>query len=512
MLATALSAGTLSGVHDRRPYLEHEDLSRPLNHPAGRRDAVAVAVADARHGHAHRRGHDGQGPRPGRDALGPRLLLIHRGHREVAPGRRHRDGRPGPEGRPARAPPAATRGGGGAKDPSVGRASADDGPTEPTGAAAMAPAVPPPAGSYPIDLPAALRLAESINPLIGEARARIGEALGQQLQARSLLLPTLNAGTSYHGHTGVYQRSSGQILDVSNQSLYFGGGRGRGGAQGYGRDPRGEHPIALDRRDLRAAGARDSRSTRPRFDAAATANDDPPGRGDGLPRPARRHGRAARRGGRRRPRRPRSRGSRPRTPATGEGRQADADRADTEWKLRRADVREAEGQAAVASARLVRRLHLDPSIRIDPAGDPLEIFTLVDPDTPTRTCSRPPLRQRPEIHGASGRGRRRRATAAAGACPAVPADALDGIQRRRVRRRQQPRPAPARPVPRAAPTSTSRLTGRCGTSAWATSRSRSSGKPRSARPTRCEPARSTRSARKSPPPGPTSWRGASRSR
>ncbi len=79
---------------------------------------------------------------------------------------------------------------GGAADPAVRRVAAtatDAAPTETT------PALPPSA-SYPIDLTTALRLAEAENPRIGEARARIGEALAHQQQARALLLPMLNAG------------------------------------------------------------------------------------------------------------------------------------------------------------------------------------------------------------------------------------------------------------------------------------------------------------------------------
>src|SRR5258708_2285087 len=53
----------------------------------------------------------------------------------------------------------------------------------------------PPASEYPIDLTTALRLAEAENPLIAEARQRVGEALALQLRANVLMLPTLNAGT-----------------------------------------------------------------------------------------------------------------------------------------------------------------------------------------------------------------------------------------------------------------------------------------------------------------------------
>ncbi len=84
--------------------------------------------------------------------------------------------------------------------------------------------IPPPSGTYPIDLATALRLADSANPTIGAARTLILEALALQLEARTLLLPSLNGGASYHGHNGVLERSSGKIINVSLQSLYLGAG------------------------------------------------------------------------------------------------------------------------------------------------------------------------------------------------------------------------------------------------------------------------------------------------
>ncbi len=79
---------------------------------------------------------------------------------------------------------------------------------------------PPPEADYPIDLATALRLADVSNPTIGVARTMILEALALQLTARTLLLPSLNSGVSYHGHNGLLQRSSGKMIDVSLQSVF----------------------------------------------------------------------------------------------------------------------------------------------------------------------------------------------------------------------------------------------------------------------------------------------------
>ena len=82
---------------------------------------------------------------------------------------------------------------------------------------------------------------------------------------------------------------------------------------------------------------------------------------------------------------------------TGEGRQADANRAETQHQLRKAEVRRAEERLAVASARLARRLHLDPSTRIEPASQPIEAFSLIDLDTRAEDLIQVAQQGRPEI-------------------------------------------------------------------------------------------------------------------
>ena len=75
-----------------------------------------------------------------------------------------------------------------------------------------------------VDLFAALQLAESQNPSIGLSRQAIQEALAQQLQARSMMLPSVRAGANYRNHQGVLQTSSGKMVDVDSSSLYLGNG------------------------------------------------------------------------------------------------------------------------------------------------------------------------------------------------------------------------------------------------------------------------------------------------
>ena len=75
-----------------------------------------------------------------------------------------------------------------------------------------------------IDLAFALEVAGASNPTIALARETVVEALARQQQAYALVLPSLSAGANVRIHTGPVQRSSGSILDVNSQSLYFGSG------------------------------------------------------------------------------------------------------------------------------------------------------------------------------------------------------------------------------------------------------------------------------------------------
>ena len=81
----------------------------------------------------------------------------------------------------------------------------------------------------------------------------------------------------------------------------------------------------------------------------------------------------------------------------GEGREADAHRALSQWKRRRALVQKAEEDLAVTAARLANRLNLDPSVRLEPIGGPLVPLTLVPIDTPQQELLQVALRQRPDI-------------------------------------------------------------------------------------------------------------------
>jgi outer membrane protein TolC len=277
----------------------------------------------------------------------------------------------------------------GNQDPSV-KPAASDGSTPPPSPLVM----PQPAATYPIDLATALRLADLSNPTIAAARTMILEALALQLTARTLLVPSLNSGVSYHGHDGLLQKSSGKMIDVSLQSLYVGSGAltvtaGTFTIPGVNifsqlTDAWFE-PLAARQR---VAGAR--------FGAAATSlnilmdvavlhiellgnqsildlqrlsesqfheiyritND---------------------------------------YAETGQGREADAHRALAQWRRRQALVQKAEEELAVVAARLANRLNLDPAVRLEPIGGPLVPLNLVALETPQPELIQVALRQRPDI-------------------------------------------------------------------------------------------------------------------
>jgi outer membrane protein TolC len=261
-------------------------------------------------------------------------------------------------------------------------------------AGATPPAIPVQIEPYPIDLTASLRLADVENPRIAEARVAIIDALAQQAQARTLLLPSLNAGITYHAHNGNLQRSSGRILRLSEQSLYIGGGARTLAAETVNIpainifSPITEaifEPLVARQR---LAGAE--------LDASATANTVllevttlffellgaqatreavllTASEADVIAKIVADYA------------------------ATGQGRKSDSNRADAERRLLQGEIQHAEEQVAVASARLSRRLNLDATVRLRGLSGPLEPLSLVDPTCPHETLIRTALARRPDL-------------------------------------------------------------------------------------------------------------------
>ena len=83
---------------------------------------------------------------------------------------------------------------------------------------------------YPIDLSNALALGGASNLFIRLARERAVEAQARHLEACSLWLPSFRAGIGWNKHDGLLQQTEGDILEVSRNSLFVGGGLGLGQA------------------------------------------------------------------------------------------------------------------------------------------------------------------------------------------------------------------------------------------------------------------------------------------
>jgi outer membrane protein TolC len=277
----------------------------------------------------------------------------------------------------------------GIQDPSVAKTANADQVVVPSPSV-----IPPPEGEYPLDLSTALRLADVANPTIAAARTMILEALALQTSARVLLVPSLNAGVSYHGHNGNLQRSAGRILNLSQQSLLIGAGARTISAESIG------IPGILIYSQLTDAWfeplAARQRVTGARSHAQATTNDI-------LLDVAVLHLELL--------------GNQAILDAQrlsesqvyeivhttneffmiGQGRKADADRALAEWRRRRALVQKAEEEVGVSAARLANRLNLDPAVRLHPVGGPIIPLELVSLESTPQELIQVALRQRPDL-------------------------------------------------------------------------------------------------------------------
>ena len=77
---------------------------------------------------------------------------------------------------------------------------------------------------FPIDLPTALRLAGANNLQIQFAQHRLSESLARLDGAEVLWLPTISAGPLYNKHDGRIQDTRGDVIEVSRNAAFIGGG------------------------------------------------------------------------------------------------------------------------------------------------------------------------------------------------------------------------------------------------------------------------------------------------
>lgn len=87
-----------------------------------------------------------------------------------------------------------------------------------------------PANMIELNLPTTLSMVGGSQPIVAAAQWRVQEAYARLDQARTLWLPSLRAGFSFHNHDGNYQASNGTITDVHRNSFQYGLGAGATGA------------------------------------------------------------------------------------------------------------------------------------------------------------------------------------------------------------------------------------------------------------------------------------------
>ena len=245
-----------------------------------------------------------------------------------------------------------------------------------------------------ITFPAALALVAGQNPQIAFAKEQVNEAFAQLRGAKALWLPSIQAGVNYQNHQGPLQNSDGTV-PVSNRSaleaglgMYAVGGGAPaipGVSAKFGVADAVFQPRVADEqvaaRQAAATGATHDnlmfaavayldllRSCQQQAIAQETLN-----RAGQL---ARLTGEFAR---------------------TGQGNQADADRAQTELSLRRNALALAAAQTQVASARLVELLNMPPGRTLSPAEPTIVPIELVSPEAGAAQLVADGLSHRPEL-------------------------------------------------------------------------------------------------------------------
>src|SRR5947209_3844111 len=246
----------------------------------------------------------------------------------------------------------------------------------------------------PIDLCSALKLAGVYNPEILLARERVTAADAERQFAAAQILPTINFGGNYDHHQGVLQQSIGKILHVNRDSLYLGLGSnaiaaGTVNIPGIVWNGNVSQAIygnlvaqqVVARRQLESDAVRNEmllrvvtaylellRATGRRAvvsqNRAAAAE---------MARVTDNFAKA------------------------GEGRQSDADRADTELQLVNDELIRSDAEIEVASARLAQLLALDPSVRLHPTDGWVVPAPVVPDPIPLPELLTIALVQRPEL-------------------------------------------------------------------------------------------------------------------
>ncbi len=245
-----------------------------------------------------------------------------------------------------------------------------------------------------LDLNTALRLAGVQNPQLLISRQRVVEAAALRQLAAVQFLPSLNIGTNYDNHTGALQQSNGNILSLNRSAVYVGAGSGAvaaGTVSVPGLLLEGNPAVALfgylASRQVVFQRQFATEALRNQTFLATTLAYSELLRAEGRRAVAIQVRNEARR-------------IADLTAAyanAGQGRDADAHRAQTELESREADIQAAEGAIGVASARLCNVLNLDPSLRLHPTDAYVVPAPIVPDPMPVCQLIALALLQRPEL-------------------------------------------------------------------------------------------------------------------
>jgi len=250
------------------------------------------------------------------------------------------------------------------------------------------------ATTFELDFSTALAMVSGQNPQVAFASQRYREAYAQLESARVLWLPSIRAGVSYNKHEGVLQAADGTVFDSSRGSLYSGSGArsvgtGSPAVPGLVAEFHFTDAVFLPRIANRAALARHEATQATTHDllleaALAYLGLLEASQGRVIAEETLENAQqladltAA-------------------FAETGQGPQADADRARAALVVRKNDVARAEEEVRVVSARLNELLHNDPTTVLRPQEPTIVPVELVSRTTPVAELLATGLSNRPEL-------------------------------------------------------------------------------------------------------------------
>jgi outer membrane protein TolC len=260
------------------------------------------------------------------------------------------------------------------------------------------PTIPAPQKVQPLTLGDALAQAGVANPVIALAQQAVLVSRAEQLQARVLLVPNINVGSSFDTHTGPVQASFGAIRKISRNAVLYGLGVNTVAAETI-KIPGLFINTPLTEAFFSPLIARQVVANRG-FTATATRNEvlldvstaylallESEGRLAVIRQSEADFNEVVR--------------LTADYAKTGLGREGDANRARSDLLNLQYTEQEAQEQVAIAAANLARLLNLDPSVRLQTGDVPIQIVTFIDPKMPLPKLLDIAANNRPELMAAA---------------------------------------------------------------------------------------------------------------